>query len=320
MDTKTAVDCQTLLSQVRNLGDLSPVEQKVLRALTRGEWAVCGSTDDDKDPNNDPSKADQSWGSERTVRAKFIRWLCVNPVAKECVDPMGVIIYGAKIIGTLNLSFVNTFPLFFYRCSFAEDAIFRSARVPFLSFQGSWVREITADGIDIEGEAYLNDGFHAKGTVFFINAKIGGNLVCDGGSFANGLAADAIEIKGDASLRRGFRAAGEVRLLGAQVAGNLDCDCSSFTNLSRYSLKADGISVKGSVLVRQSVNEGEMRLLNADIGGNLECDGSSFKNRAGPALSADGMSVRGSVFLRHGFHSEGEVRLTGTANWRAAGL
>jgi len=38
---------------------LSEAEKRLLRAAPKGEVAVCGPNFDEKDPENDPSKADQ---------------------------------------------------------------------------------------------------------------------------------------------------------------------------------------------------------------------------------------------------------------------
>jgi sRNA-binding regulator protein Hfq len=317
--------------------DLSAPEKKLLGAAAQGDWAQYGPNYDPEDPSNDPSKAD-AWGSDRSLRAAVVRWLCVDRDAKGCVDPKGIQVHAAKITGPLDLFFVAVpFPLGFYHCRLTDEANLMWADLPALSFDGSWARGIAAEGVRVKGGVYLRNGFSAEGGVRLLGAQIGEALECDKGSFKNppkeglgssgyALAADRINVKGGVFLRNGFSAEGQVRLPGAQIGGNLDCDISSFKNPpqkglgnSGTALAADGINVKGSVLLRNGFSaEGGVRLLGAQIGGNLECDKGSFKNppkegldSSGTALNADRINVKGGVLLRNGFSAEGQVRLPG---------
>src|SRR5262249_5963578 len=65
----------------------------------RGEWAVCGTSADPRDPGNDPANA-ASWPVQRSVRADLVRWLIVNRAAAARVDPKGIRAVGARIVGT----------------------------------------------------------------------------------------------------------------------------------------------------------------------------------------------------------------------------
>src|SRR5947209_26247 len=85
-------------------GDLSKAETKLLEAAPQGKFALCGPNYDWDDPANDPAKAGE-WGAEREVRADLIRWTCVNQTAREQVDPKGIQVFGAKVVGKLDLSY-----------------------------------------------------------------------------------------------------------------------------------------------------------------------------------------------------------------------
>ena len=91
-------------------------ELELLRKSDTGEFAVCGPSIYDDDPANDPADADE-WKNHREIRAALIRWLCVNPAAKELVDPRGIQVYGARIRDSLDLiSVVASFPLHLAHC------------------------------------------------------------------------------------------------------------------------------------------------------------------------------------------------------------
>ena len=264
-------------------------------APPKSNIAWCGPTPANED--NDPSKADKEWGLEREIRAEVIRWLCVDEKAKQEVDPKGVRVYGAKITGKLDLSYVIVpFPIKLEHCRLMEDAELYETQLPFLNLQGSWVRAITADRLDVKGSVFLRNGLHADAEVRLPGAQIGSNLDCARGTFVNptgdALSADRINVQGSVFLRNDFRAEGEVRLLGAQIGGDLSCIGGMFTNASGKALNADRILVHGSVFLRDGFHaEGEVRLPGAEIRGDLDCHDSTFTTLT--ALSA---TVRGGFW------------------------
>jgi hypothetical protein len=262
-------------------GALSEAETKLLHATPKGEFAYCGPSADLDDPSNDPAKADAEWGPERRVCAGLVRWLCTNRDAANKVDPKGIQLVGARIIGPLDLSFaIVPFALWLLRCRIADEITLRSASLPALYLNGSRTGPIGADGLSVRGNLFFRDGFTAEGEVRLFNAQIGGNLDCSGGTFKNPLQNQLPESSGRA-------------------------------------LSADGINVGGGVFLREHfAAEGEVRLLGAQIGGTLDCGASTFRNpperdvtQSGKALSADQIKVEGSVSLRSGFTAEGEVRV-----------
>jgi hypothetical protein len=287
------------LARARFGETLTPPELKLMRAAPSGNLIVCGPNLNDEDPNNDPSKADKEWGQEREIRAKVIRWLCVEEKAKHEVDPKGILVYGAKITGKIDLSFVIVpFPLLLAHCRLMEDADLFHAQLPVLNLSGSWVGAISADGLAVEGDVFLRDGFHAEGEVRLLGAEIGGLLDCQRGTFVNpsgcALSADGINVHGAVFLRKGFHAEGEVRLVGAQIGLYLECDRGTFINPSGMALSADRIDVQGEVFLRVGFRaEGEVRLLGAEVGGNLDCTDSTFTK-----LVAHTATVRGNFWWR----------------------
>jgi hypothetical protein len=67
---------------------LSAAELTLVRAAPKagGGMAHCGPSNRDDDVDNDPSRAngkDHAWGKDRHIRAKLIRWLCVDRSARN---------------------------------------------------------------------------------------------------------------------------------------------------------------------------------------------------------------------------------------------
>ncbi len=260
-------------------GELSGAEERVVRAAFDGTVADCRDLGGDEELQNvdgTPRPLGEQWPDTRNVRAALIRWLCIDREAREQVDPKGVRIRGARITGDLDLIFANVlFSLSLWSCRLEQLLNVQGAKIPLLSLEGSWTGAVAADGLKVEGDIFLRNGFHAEGRVRLLGATIGGNLEADGGTFKNSngeaVNADGIKVTGAVFLTNGFSAEGEVRLLGATIGGNLEADGGTFKNL------------------RSDKNP----------------------NPTGNALSADGINVTGDVFLRGGFHAEGRVRLHG---------
>lgn len=111
---------------------------------------------------------------------------------------------------------------------------------------------LTADGIAVNGDVHLDEGFSAEGEVRLLGARIAGNLDCSGARFSNPLqvgfsdnarvfAADGAEVKGCIFFRDSFYAEGDVELLGARVEKNLECIGSTF----RGRVATHGASIAG---------------------------------------------------------------------------
>jgi len=189
----------------------------------------------------------------------------------------------------------------------------------FLNIGGLSQPALAAGGVTVGGQVSLRGGFRAEGGVGLYGAKIGGNLVCDGGIFVSAgrraLNAGGVTVGGQVSLRDGLRAEGEVGLYGAKISGDLVCDGGSFLNAGGRALAAGGVTVGGQLSMGDGFRaEGEVGLYGAKIGGDLSGDGAIFLNIGGRALNAGGVTVGGSVLLRkssqaEGFRAEGEVGL-----------
>jgi hypothetical protein len=160
---------------------LSEAEIRVVQAAPNGSVADCrdlGGGDDPDKANGTGEAPDEKWPETRNVRADLIRWLFVDREARELVDPRGVWIAGARIKWRLDLSFTNVpFPLLLLSCRLEQEVDLRYAKVPLLSLDGSWTRAIAADGLKLEGNIFLRNGFHAEGEVRLLGATVGGDTV-----------------------------------------------------------------------------------------------------------------------------------------------
>jgi hypothetical protein len=305
--------------------DLTDPEREVVQAAALGKDADFQSGDPEKD---DPAKA-ETWGDDRKVRASVLRWLCVDAAARRLVDPKGVRVVTACIEGGLDLSFARLpFPLVFLSCAIPEGISLLGVRAASISLQGTHTGSILADGLDVAGDVFLCEGFHATGEVRLPGAQIRGNLECHCGTFENpggkALIADRIEVGGSVFLCERFHATGEVRLPGARIRGDLDCGGGTFEGAERetpedksiVALSADGLDVAGDVFLCEGFHAtGQIRLLGARIRGDLACIGGTFENPGGKALSADNLDVGGALFLIRGFQAKGKVCLVHAHAW-----
>jgi hypothetical protein len=228
---------------------------------SRGEFAVAGPSPNPADPSNDPSRADK-WGTQRRVRASLIRWLCVAPQAVAIVDPGGIRLLGARIVESLNLSYVRVpFALVLNHCSIPERINLHSAETRQLNLNGSYTGEIDGEGINVHGELFLGYGFHASGEVILQDAKIDGYIDCGAGHFRyskvepqvwgagfnKALNLEAAQIRSDIYLWAGFESQGMVYLNGAVLGADLIMIGARIINPGKVALSAGSIEVKGNV-------------------------------------------------------------------------
>jgi len=308
---------------------LSAAEERVVEHAVKGTEADCrrdlGGGSNPENADGTGEVPDVTWPETRNVRADLIRWVCVDREARELVDAHGVLIAGARITGSLDLSYTNVlFPLYLRGCRLEQDVHLKYAKMPPFSLEGSWTGAIDADGLKLDGDIFLSSGFHSKGGVRLIGATIAGDLDASGGTFENpkkdALNADRAMVTGSVFLSEKFVAEGEVSLVGATIGGDLDAEDATLNNSNGNALSADAIKVTGDIfLTGDFVADGEVRLFSAVIGGNLDAEGGTFRNIkskknpdvTGDALSAEGIRVTGDVFLRNRFVADGEVSLLG---------
>ena len=117
-------------------------------------------------------------GASREIRAALIRWMCVDHQAQGLVDPAGIRVLGARIVGVLNLALVSVpIPIVLENCVFIEAINLGGTEIPYLELDGSYTREIDASGLHVRNNLSMGKGFHAVGGILFLDhAKIGLDL------------------------------------------------------------------------------------------------------------------------------------------------
>ena len=74
-------------------------EQELLKSAPTTDVAYGGPS------KKDPSDAG-NWEQDRNIDAKLIRWLCSERRARDLVDPSGIVVHGARIVGELDLAYM----------------------------------------------------------------------------------------------------------------------------------------------------------------------------------------------------------------------
>ncbi|MGH3768155.1 MAG: hypothetical protein ACRDS0_22745 [Pseudonocardiaceae bacterium] len=198
-----------------------------------------------------------------------------------------------------------------------------SARLPWLTLAGSQLPVLDGDGMQVDGDVLLGDGFTATGAgrygaVRLLGAHIRGQLNVTGARLSNeagpALVGDGLHVDGDVFgggfIATGAGELGTVRLPGARIIGQLNLNDADLVNQTGPALIADGLQVGGGLVLAEGFTatgryeRGAVRLPGAQISGQLNLDGATLINPAGPALIGDHLDVNGGVFL-DGFTATG---------------
>ncbi len=228
-------EATTLLDAAIAAGfDLNESEQKLLQAVQQG--VPCTFHLPAEDMSREQREEHFARQDLPTIDASLLTWLLSKAEARPFITHKGIYLSGARIEGKLEIgSYVDVpYDLGLFFCHLPQGLVARDARLASLKLRASRTGPIAADGIQVGGDVFLNDGFQAKGEVRLPGATIKGQLVCRKGTFSNksgpALNADGIQVGGNVFLDDGFQAVGQVRLLGATIKGQLNCRDGSFAN------------------------------------------------------------------------------------------
>ncbi len=304
----------------------------------RGEFAVAGISAIPLDPSNDPSGAAQ-WSHDRDIRAGLIRWLAVDHDASARIDPTGVRVLGARIVGSINLSYMRVpFALALLRCSIPERIWMEQAQIPFLDLNGSHTGAIFAPSMTVAGDLDIGwdnhdyGPFQASGQVWLESAKIGGGATFGGGHFHYGddgvwnglpqrkpaLHLSGIEVKQGVDLCCKLEAVGAVELDQAVIGGSLNFSGGHFTNPDNVAISFDRATIGGNVVIApfelgdavgtpdleaayraKFRSDGLVSLVVAHVGGLFWVNDSTF---GGKASDQHGLDARGANVGVLGMH------------------
>lgn len=180
---------------------------------------------------------------QNQIGADLLRYLIKGGCDAFDLHDWGVDLVGAYITGELDLRHVKaTGVTGLINCRFDSLINAMNARFQILNLHGSICPGLFAQGTEVKGGVFFNNGFASEGEVSLSSAIIGGPLVCIGGCFGkagkHALNAQGAEVKGDIFLSDGFASKGEVNLAGAVIGGQLVCTGGSFENAGNDALNA----------------------------------------------------------------------------------
>ena len=112
------------------------------------------------------------------LRATVIRALCLKAFHNAEVDPKGIRIVGATIVGVLDLEAVKVeFPLRLRCCDLLQRPTFAGADLKLLDLLGAHcLQGIDATDLKVDTKLLLSAGFESWGEVCLYAAEIGGYL------------------------------------------------------------------------------------------------------------------------------------------------
>ncbi len=256
-------------------GDLTQAEKTLLRAVRIGNAAVCSESrlepTNSKNDNAGVSPARVSskpcwtsrqatdlnvpheyrerylanvkaWERDRTIRAELIRWLMANPGAPNSIAPKGVWIMGAKILGKLDLDFIDLpRPLVLRWCSVEDGISLIDTSLERLDLEHSQTSFVQAQNIQVRGDTHFRFGFRS-GHVNLMGAKIHGSLDFSGSRITNtgwmAVVAQGINVDGAIRFGQGFSSCGQVELSSAKIGGNLELGPGSFDQSAKCPTEA----------------------------------------------------------------------------------
>lgn len=281
---------------------------------------------------------------QRGVSAGLLRRIC-HELQNE-VDPRGLILRGAAIVGELDLAGLQIpFPLNFTHCDFdsalrADGAALHQltladCKLPGLLGNGLRVtRDLDLSRSVITGGHRTSASTSKRSAIWLCEADIGGRLLAlNTAIHADGeraVQADSIHVAGSIRLLHSFEAVGELRFIGGRIDGSLDLTGAQLTSQAGLALDLGEATIGGSVFLvdgpagQRPVVNGRIDMGSARIAGqflirnailqepaNLPADsGYSRSWVGGTAVSAPRLSVGAEVNLAKGCTVVGTVDLS----------
>ncbi len=154
------------------------------------------------------------------------------------------------------------------RCLIAERITLVGTDIRHLDLDGSYSAEIQGRGLIVHSDLDLGKGFHASGEIDIENARIEGDLDCEGGQFQRSAVqmpgSDALErpaldasdafVTGSTYLCCGFKANGPVLMLNSSLANGLMLFGGQFSNPNEIALWVAGSDIVGGMLAETARN------------------------------------------------------------------
>jgi hypothetical protein len=223
----TALDT---LAQQKFGNSISAAERKLLHSAPLRDVPWFGPNNDPASAANDPAHGD-SWGADRTVRAEFIEWLVGDPQPSQFIHPSGLALAGARITGSLDLSYARIDkPLTLIRCYVPDGINLLSAHIEDITVRHSRTGAIFGNMAIVHGDATFIYGDY--GAVSFMRSRIEGTLDLSGAQILDA-ADDAVNlveanVGGDVLFHDGFTTDGIVYARLAKIGHDLSFHGAEF--------------------------------------------------------------------------------------------
>jgi hypothetical protein len=233
------------MAQTR-FGALTVAELRMLRVAPTRQLAWASNVEDPDDSLNDVAKA-ESWGKDRTVRADLLSWLLSDEEASKLIHPSGVGLAAARIVGRLDLSYLDVArPLTLLGCSIPDGIDFSNARINSIDLRRSWTGPIDGDLATVHGDFDLQLGRYDSISLF--RTEIGGNLNCIASRLVGDppLAAALATINGEVVLHDGVETAGVIDLRLSKIGQSLSVNHARFIGRGDNGLNAERATIGGT--------------------------------------------------------------------------
>ncbi|WP_328929793.1 membrane-associated oxidoreductase [Streptomyces sp. NBC_00190] len=286
--------------------DLTPAELRIWRAFPRGESVDFGAAE-----NENPARGN-TWGAERTVRARVLRALLLKAPQEEG-EIAALEITGARITGVLDLKHATVdAAIRLSHCRFDGVPDLYGAQLRQLDLSWSVLPGLTSETLRVEGVLRMTD-CRTRGPVRLGGAQISGALFMERAEFTAPddsepvLQLNQAVIGGDLWAPE-MRAHGQVRLTGASVAGRINVQEAEFHQPDGTALDAQNLNVGAHVRARRIRARGRIELRGSRISGRLDLLHAHLSHPGDTALRASSC-VLGELWLRGGDRIEGALNL-----------
>lgn len=283
----------------------------------------CAHKKTDKPHCRPPIEQCRTWGLAQAIDATQIReYLLGKPTqSPTAIDPQGIIIHRARIIGRLDLDNVKSdVPLIFSSCYLPEGITGSNSNLSLLKLENCHI-----------GDLWESDKF---ASLYFEDAEFRGGIYLQGAIVTNNQGT-AIDLSGsvihnDVLLEKDFQAFGNgedgtIKLNGSKIGGQLNLEQVVINNKLGPAIVGDRMVVESSVFINGKISAsdnmslGAIRMIGAKIHGQLNISESTIINHNkenGPAIVGDGLHVLDSInifgkFTIQGGGEYGTLRLPG---------
>lgn len=209
---------------------------------------------------------DASIKSDVNARARFLVWLLCVEANRRAPSLRRITLSGATVEGDFDLSSrsVTVSPRF-VGCSFTNRILLNDTKISSFEILGGELLELTADRIAVLGPLAIRKPHHR-------DSDIG------------------------ADYRKAPIVRRKVTVHGAVVGGNFDLRGCRLFGEDRTPLFADGLVVKGNLLLSDRFEaNGEIRLNGCQITRNLDFSGAKLRNPTGNCLSIEQSRISGDA-------------------------